>query len=118
MCPLVSRRFLARQARALCPGPNQGRGRSARLVGELVRVSLTQVRRLALVAGDGLLLDLLNFLGSANRHLAVGAEDPELRLEVSDVGGGSSIYELDGIADQINRQVPGVNAIKPSRLVD
>jgi len=32
--------------------------------------------------------------------------------------GGTSIDELDRIADQINQQVPGVNAIKPSRLVD
>jgi ABC-type lipoprotein release transport system permease subunit len=32
--------------------------------------------------------------------------------------GGTSIEELDRIADQINKQVPGVNAIKPSRLVD
>jgi hypothetical protein len=31
---------------------------------------------------------------------------------------GTSIDELDRIADQINKQVPGVNAIKPSRLVD
>jgi len=50
--------------------PIIGRGRSARLVGELVGVRLTQVRRLALVSGDKLLLDLLNVLGSANRHLA------------------------------------------------
>ena len=32
--------------------------------------------------------------------------------------GGTSIDELDRIAVQINKQVPGVNAIKPSRLVD
>ncbi len=32
--------------------------------------------------------------------------------------GGASIDELDGIADQINKQVTGVTAIKPSRLVD
>ena len=32
--------------------------------------------------------------------------------------GGTSIDELDSIADQINKQVTGVNAIKPSRLVD
>lgn len=31
---------------------------------------------------------------------------------------GTSIDELDKIADQINKQVTGVNAIKPSRLVD
>jgi len=32
--------------------------------------------------------------------------------------GGTSIDELDSIADQINKQVTGVSAIKPSRLVD
>ena len=32
--------------------------------------------------------------------------------------GGTSIAELDSIADEINKQVPGVNAIKPSRLLD
>ncbi|HZQ49799.1 MAG TPA: ABC transporter permease [Candidatus Dormibacteraeota bacterium] len=32
--------------------------------------------------------------------------------------GGTSIGELDSLADQINEQVTGVNAIKPSRLVD
>jgi len=32
--------------------------------------------------------------------------------------GATSIDELDRIADQINKQVPGVNAIKPSQLVD
>lgn len=31
---------------------------------------------------------------------------------------GTSIDELDKIADQINKQVTGVNAIKPSQLVD
>ena len=32
--------------------------------------------------------------------------------------GGASIDELDSIADQINKQISGVNAIRPSQLVD
>ena len=32
--------------------------------------------------------------------------------------GGASMDELDKLAEQINKQVTGVNAIKPSRLVD
>jgi hypothetical protein len=31
---------------------------------------------------------------------------------------GTAIADLDKIADQINRQVRGVKAIKPSELVD
>jgi len=31
---------------------------------------------------------------------------------------GTAIADLDKLADDINRQVGGVNAIKPSRLVD
>jgi len=31
---------------------------------------------------------------------------------------GTTIADLDKIADQINRQVQGVKAIKPSQLVD
>src|SRR5439155_16163827 len=74
------------RARARCPGLEDSVSWSARLVGELVRVGLGEVSRLALVACDELLLNLLNRLGAALRHLAIGAEDRELALQVGDVG--------------------------------